>query len=190
MDSSHIPAVKISHQEKQLGAEPSKVQITQPAPEQTQQLQQKAALNTSLLKSTQVAIGAKDESLSLLLNTAIERINESLAPVLGENAIQKAADTGLDVSPEATAERIVSLSTSFYSAFKEQNAASSEAESLENFISTIGRGIDKGFEEARNILEGLKVLEEAVATNIDETYSLVQQKLSAFETMITETISS
>lgn len=190
MDTSHIPSLKTPQQDKQQGAEPSKVQINRTPPEQTQSQQQKAALNTSLLKSTQVSIGAKDQSLSLLLNTAIERINESLAPELGENAIQKAADSGLDISPEATAERIVSLSTAFYSAFKEQNAASSETESLENFISTIGSGIDKGFEEARDILDGLKALEETVATNIDETYNLVQEKLNAFQTMITETLSS
>ena len=33
-------------------------------------------------------------------------------------------------------------------------------------------------------LEGLSVLEGDIASNIDETYTLVQEKLAAFETMI------
>ena len=156
----------------------------QQVPELTPAQKQKASLNASLVESAQVSIGAKDQPLALLLNTAIDRINEALAPELGEEAIQKAADEGLDVSPEATAERIVSLSTAFYSAFKEQNPGNEESVSLKNFLDTIGGGIDKGFEQARDILEGLKVLEGETASNIDNTYSLVQEKLSAFEAMI------
>lgn len=155
-------------------------------PQLTPAQKQKAALNVSLVESTQVSIAAKDQSLALLLKTAIDKINESLAPDLGEDAIQKALDSGLDVSPEATAERIVSLSTAFYSAFKEQNPGKEESASLKSFLDTIGGGIDKGFEQSRNILEGLKVLEGDVAGNIDETYRLVQDKLSAFESMISE----
>jgi len=76
------------------------------------------------------------------------------------------------------------LSTAFYSAFKEQNPGNEESVSLKNFLDTIGGGIDNGFEQARDILEGLKVLEDEVASNIDNTYGLVHEKLSAFKAMI------
>ena len=152
--------------------------------EMTPAQQQKASMNVSILESAAVIIGVKDEPLSLVLNSAIERINEYLAPELGENAIQKGVDSGLDVSPEATAERIASLSTSFYTAFKEQHAGEDEATVLSNFIETISSGIEKGFAEARDILEGLEVLEGDIASDIDQTFDLVQEKLAAFEAMI------
>ncbi|MBT3719368.1 MAG: DUF5610 domain-containing protein, partial [Gammaproteobacteria bacterium] len=44
----------------------------------------------------------------------------------------------------------------------------------------IGGGIDQGFAEAREILDGLSVLEGDIATNIDATYDLVQEGLQAF----------
>ncbi|MBT3203653.1 MAG: DUF5610 domain-containing protein [Gammaproteobacteria bacterium] len=152
--------------------------------EMTPAQQQKASMNVSILESAAVIIGVKDEPLSLVLNSAIERINEYLAPELGENAIQKGVDSGLDVSPEATAERIASLSTSFYAAFKEQHPGEDEATVLTSFIETISSGIEKGFGEARDILEGLDVLEGGIASDIDQTFELVQEKLAAFEAMI------
>ena len=152
--------------------------------EMTPAQQQKASMNVSILESAAVIIGVKDEPLSLVLNSAIERINEYLAPELGENAIQKGVDSGLDVSPEATAERIASLSTSFYAAFKEQHPGEDEATVLNSFIETISSGIEKGFGEARDILEGLDVLEGGIASDIDQTFELVQEKLAAFEAMI------
>ena len=66
-----------------------------------------AIVSTNLSLKT----GDGDQSLNLVLKTAIEGINAELAPTLGANAIQTAVDNGIDVSPEATAERIVSLST-------------------------------------------------------------------------------
>ena len=82
-------------------------------PTSTPEQQSKASLNVSILESTKVAIGAKNKPMALLLNTAIDKINTLLTPESGENAIQKAADANLDVTPEATASRIVGLSTAF-----------------------------------------------------------------------------
>jgi hypothetical protein len=75
-------------------------QSKQQMSELTSAQQQKASFNTSIVEATQVSLAVKDQSLALLLNTAIDKINEALAPVLGDDAIQKAADTGLDVSPK------------------------------------------------------------------------------------------
>jgi len=142
---------------------------------------QKAALDTSILESSAASMQAKDEPLSLVFRAAIDNINELLEAELGPNAIEAAADAGLDTSPEATAERIVSLSTAFYGAFQEQNPDLNDEDALAQFMSTIGEGIDRGFAEARTILEGLKVLEGEIAANIDSTYALVAEGLTAFE---------
>lgn len=56
----------------------------------------------------------------------------------------------------------------------------SQEEALTSFTDIISGGIDKGFAEARDILDGLGVLEGDIAANIDRTYSLVQDGLKSF----------
>ena len=135
-----------------------------------------AIVNTNLSLST----GDADNSLTLVLKTAIEGINAELAPTLGTNAIQTAVDNGIDVSPEATAERIVSLSTAFFPAYLDANPELDFDTALNQFVDVISGGIDQGFSEAREILDGLQVLNGDIASNIDATYELVQDKLAAF----------
>ena len=149
--------------------------------------QQKVSLNTSILKSTEVSLSANDNPLALTLRAIIDELNTALEPELGANAIDAAAESGLDVSPEATAERIVNLSTAFFSAFQDSNPDESGDEVLTHFLDVIRSGIDQGFAEARNVLEGLAVLEGTVASNIDLTYELVQEKLDTFQQNINDT---
>jgi hypothetical protein len=139
------------------------------------------ACNASILKaSAEVSLSAGNHSLSLLFNSAIEQLNEVLAPEFGDNAIQAAAESGMDFSPQATAERIVSMSTAFFGRYAESHPEKDMGTALNDFIELIGGGIDKGFAEARQILDGLKVLEGDIASNIDKTYELVQVGLKAF----------
>jgi len=146
--------------------------------------QQQASFNITILESAAAIIGVKDDPLALVFSTAIDNINQVLEDEFGENAIQKSFEAGLDVSPEATADRIVSLSTSFYGAFRAQHADEDESAALTSFMQTITRGIEAGFAEAKDILEGLEVLEGNIADDINQTYSLVEEKLAAFEAMI------
>ena len=140
----------------------------------------KEELNAAIIQSSIDVSSASSSPQALLLKTALEGINDALKASMGENAIQNAYDSGLDVSPEATAERIVSLSTAFFGSFQEQHPELSEEEALTKFIDVISGGIDTGFSEARDILSGLQVLEGDIASNIDSTYDLVQQGLRAF----------
>lgn len=72
----------------------------------------KLQLNASIMQaSLNVSIGSENEPLALLYKTAITNINEALKGQYGEDAIQNAASQ--DNSAEATANRIVSLSTGF-----------------------------------------------------------------------------
>jgi hypothetical protein len=144
--------------------------------------------NAALLQaSLDVSISSGNQSLSLLLKTAIEGINESLEDTMGPNAIQNSYDSGIDVSPEATAERIVSMSTAFFSVYQEQHPEMSTEEALSTFVGIIGGGIDQGFSEAREILSGLRVLEGDIATNINKTYTFVQEGLAKFSASVGET---
>ena len=134
-----------------------------------------------LVSNLQVSVGAGNEPMALLFQTAIEGINEVLETnELGQNAIQRTYSSGLDISPEATADRIVSMSTAFFSQFQQQHAELSIEDAAKSFSEIIAGGIDKGFKEAREILDGLKVLQGDLASNIDSTYDLVQIGLQAF----------
>ncbi|MBL4743708.1 MAG: DUF5610 domain-containing protein [Cycloclasticus sp.] len=147
----------------------------------------KRQLNAAILEST-ISVTAADSPNALVLKAALEGINEVLSATLGagDNAIQDAYDSGLDVSPEATAGRIVSLSTAFFSSYQVQHPGLEQGDALQSFTALIREGIDKGFSEARDILDGLSVLEGDIASNIDKTYDLVQLGLDSFLELYTE----
>ena len=139
----------------------------------------KLQLNASIMQaSLNVSIGSENEPLALLYKTAITNINEALKGQYGDDAIENAASQ--DNSAEATANRIVSLSTGFFDAFKKQNPDLDDDAALSKFMDTISGGMEKGFKEARDILEGLKVLGGDIASNIDKTYALVQKGYADF----------
>lgn len=141
----------------------------------------KQSYNKSILASSmEVSLSSGNQALGLLYKSAIESLNEVLGPELGDNAIQSAYDSGLDVSPEATADRIVSQSTAFFDKYRSSNPQKDFATALQDFTKLIGGGIEKGFAEARNILDGLSVLQGDIASNIDKTFDLVQAGLQAF----------
>lgn len=136
-------------------------------------------LQATLLKSDFVSSSDK-QSLKLLYQAALDGINEASQEIMGDNAIQQVYEQGIDVSPEATAERITSMSTSFFSAYAAQHEEEAPEEVLNNFMAIIRGGIDQGFAEAREILQGLQVLNGSIASDIDATYDLVQQGLELF----------
>ncbi|KUM55028.1 DUF5610 domain-containing protein [Rheinheimera sp. EpRS3] len=147
----------------------------------------KQAQNAAILRANeQVSLRSNNDSLSLLYKTALEGINAELEPIMGENAAQKIYDSGIDTSPEATADRIVAFATGFYSRYKELNPGKSEEETLDSFMQIIGGGIEKGFSDAKDILKGLKVYEGEVEGGVDKTYSLVMQGLNSFREKMLE----
>ena len=107
----------------------------------------KHQLNVRILEaSARVSLTAGDDSLSLVFRSAIDRINELLSPELGPNALQSAA-SGQDNSPEATAERILSLSTAFYDSYARQHPGEDPEETAKNFVALIRGGFEKGLVE-------------------------------------------
>lgn len=156
--------------------------ISKGAAELARQAQNVAILQTN----EQVSLRSNNDSLSLLYKTALDGINAELEPVMGENAAQKIYDSGIDTSPEATADRIVAFATAFYGRYKELFPGKTEEETLDNFLTVIGSGIDKGFNDAKDILKGLKVYEGEVESGVDKTYNLVLQGLSNFREKMLE----
>lgn len=144
-------------------------------------LNNKKQLNAAIIESSlkfNTTIG--DQPLSLVLKTALQGINEALKESGVEHSVEDAYESGIDFSPEATADRIVSFSTQFLSSYREQHPEMSAEESLSAFVDIISGGIEQGFGEAKDILGGLKVLEGDISNNIDKTYELVQSGLKDF----------
>ena len=144
-------------------------------------LSSKKQLNAAIIESSlKYSTSVGDQPQALTLKAALQGINEALQASGIENKVEETYESGADFSPEATAERIVSFSTQFLGAFREQNPDMSEEESLTAFVDIISSGIDQGFDEAKEVLGGLKVLEGEVSETIDKTYELVQSGIQAF----------
>lgn len=139
----------------------------------------RAQLNVQILQSSmEVSIQAGGKSQELVFRAAIDRINEILAPSQGPDAIQGAMSQ--DNSPEATAGRILSLSTGFYDAYAAQHSGTDPAQVAKDFVDLIRGGFEKGFNEARDILKGLDVFKGDIESGVMKTYDLVQKGLDDF----------
>ena len=118
------------------------------------------------------------------MRSEMERKLEGVFSAAGE-ATPEAAGAGpaaryensLDVSPEATAERIVAFALGFFQIYRAQNPGHRDDEILSGFEAEIRRGIEDGFREARTVMAGLQLPEDDSSTSVDDTYDLVQEKL-------------
>ena len=156
--------------------------VSEMASNKTAYASSKQLMNSAIISAQQeVSLSSGNEPMILLYRAAIEAINEELAPTMGDNALQTAYDNGVDTSPDATADRIVSFATNFFSLYQDQNSSMSFDEQLSSFMEIIGGAIDQGFDEAKEILTGLEVLEGDIASGVEQTYSLIQEGLLAFK---------
>lgn len=138
--------------------------------------------NAAILEANaSVSLKSGNNALSLVYKAALEEINNLIKETTGEeNAVQSATDAGMDFSPEATAQRILSFATGFFDKFKENHSELEDEEARSQFVDLIQGGIDRGFEEAREILDGLQVLNGDIADNIDKTYQFILDGLNQF----------
>ena len=143
--------------------------------------EQRSQLNAQIVQaSLDVSISSGNDGLALLYRSAIEHLNEQLAPELGPNAIQNAM--GQDNSPEGTAGRMLSQTLAFFDGYARQHPNKDPEQLLRDFVDTVRGGFEKGYNEAASILEGLGVMGEGshVAAEIGKTYALVHQGYDDF----------
>ena len=118
---------------------------------------------------------------NLLYKNAVEAIDKYFHEKGGvENKTEKDISSGIDYSPEATAERIVQFGTGFFHIYQQNHPDESYDEAKENFTNIIQDAIDLGFKEARDVLASLDVLNGEIASNIDKTYEHVLLKMDEF----------
>ncbi|MBN8445615.1 MAG: DUF5610 domain-containing protein [Gammaproteobacteria bacterium] len=155
-------------------------------------LQNRQALNSQILSSSlNISLKSDNQSMSLLFKTALEKVqaefsssSEKITAEATAKTESKAYETEVDNSPKATSERIVGMAAGFYQKFKERNPNDTEA--LTKFMDKFSQGIEKGFADAKDILKSLDKLNGKVATDIDETYGLVQKGLKTFQEKVAE----
>ena len=116
----------------------------------------------------------KDGGLSLL-QAELNRKIEGLFAEAGPAAV---FDGTVDVSPEATAARIVGFALGFNLTYRAQNPGQDDEQARTGFEAEIRRGIEDGFGSARGVLSGLQMLDGEVQSNVDRTYQLVQEMLA------------
>lgn len=149
----------------------------------------KASVNLTLIQSLDSDLddastidfgdSALASGISLTAEEILAKINELLKADLPEG-IESLAPS--EVTPEATAERIVNGSTAFFSIYAQQNPDLEGEDLLNSFLDTIRGGIDQGYNEAVSILDGLGAFSiEGVKSGVEETRRLIDVKLAEFE---------
>ncbi|AGH82141.1 hypothetical protein PCNPT3_11025 [Psychromonas sp. CNPT3] len=151
-------------------------EVTEPVHVQNKKRLNAAILDSALKFNTTI----KNQPESLLLKTILQGINKALQEIDIEKTVEDNYEEGIDVSPQATAERIVMFSTQYYGVYQQRHPEMDEEQSLTSYIDIISGAIDQGFLEAKEILTNLNALEGDTGKNIEKTYVLVQQLLQIF----------
>jgi hypothetical protein len=114
-----------------------------------------------------------------LREKAVSEINRLLQEADGSSQPLEDLDPASH-TPEKTADFIVSRTTGFFENYAAGHPELKEQGLLDGFMEVISGGLKRGLEEARDILEGLDVLNGLVAEGIEETDSLIWEKLQVF----------
>lgn len=83
-----------------------------------------------------------------------------------------------DYTPEKVAGRILGF---IEQRLQAEQAAGADPAKLQSLLEQARSGVEKGFAEARKILDGMGVLQGKVASDIDDTYSKIQDGFSALD---------
>ena len=146
----------------------------------SEQAHLKKTAEAPVSESTEVSLNSGNEPLSFVLKATLENVNAALEEATGqENAIETVIGDGIDYSPEVTANSIVNQITPLLATYLETSTETEQGDSKADFFEIIKSGIEEGFSEAKNYLEGLGILEDEVASNIGLAYDLVQSGLDA-----------
>ena len=120
------------------------------------------------------------KSLTITAKEIVDKINEKLSASLPDGVQSLKPE---DVTPEATADRIVKGVVGLYSIYAKQNKGLEGEDLLISFIDTVKSGIDAGYSDAIGILENLGAFHyDGVREGLAKTRSLIDEKLAKFET--------
>ena len=151
-----------------MKTQPKAAKITSPGGEATSIL-----LSISEQVDTVYAQRVLDDSLADKFNAAVQEAGM-------DTNVESLLGSGLDFSPEATANRIVSFAVGFFGSFKANHQEDGPADQIDGFSEMIKGAVEQGFTEARDILEGIGDISSETASDIDATFSLVMSGIDEF----------
>ena len=131
--------------------------------------------------ATNVGVSFQDlyKGLSVTARQIVDKINELLKAKLPDGVQSLQPE---DVTPEATAEKIVTGATAFFDAYAKQHPELEGEDLLTSFMDTIRGGIDRGYSDAFDTLKGLGAFDiDGVQSGIEKTKTLIEEKLKAYE---------
>ena len=134
-------------------------------------------------QSDKVAFGqggrlSDEERTNLVVERALARLRSVVDDAKEELGIEEGSP--LDISPEATAGRIVGFALNFFDRYAKKNGLENNEEGRKQFADFIGGAISQGIEEARGILGALNALDPDTGSNIDKTASIITSRLDEF----------
>ena len=126
-------------------------------------------------KDSRVSVG---QAQGIVLDRAYEQLRALVDEARTELGIPEGGV--YDTSPEATANRIADFALGFFSKYAGNNQLEDDEAGRAQFASFIGKAIETGINEARDILGALQALSPEIGGSIDKTASIIQQRLDDF----------
>lgn len=163
---------------------------------QSQSLISKISVSAKIETSiTRTQTGASADAVNLSVGGQIDsdyvqqvlqtELGESLANALSAagiegQALEDVLSGAIDLSPEATAGRIVDFATSFFGSFQNNHADDDGTTQIDGYSQLIKDAVEEGFTQSRDLLEGIGKISGQVSDDINRTYELVMQGLDDF----------
>jgi|YNPMSStandDraft_1061717.scaffolds.fasta_scaffold16222_2 hypothetical protein len=118
------------------------------------------------------------ESLRMVNERALDKLRKIVAQAREELGLPE--DAQVDLSPEATGDRIADFALKWFGQWAKNNKAQDTEEDRARFVDFIGGAVRKGVEEARGILKALNALNPEIEGMIDKTMARVQARFDDF----------
>ena len=116
----------------------------------------------------------------VLQDSMADKLNAAFAAVGMDTTVDSLQQSATDFSPQATAQRIVNFSTSFFGSFQQNHADEAGQSQASNFAAMIKGAIEEGFASTQDILVGLGEIAPDIQAGIDETFELTMQGINSF----------
>ncbi|MDA0710224.1 MAG: DUF5610 domain-containing protein [bacterium] len=117
----------------------------------------------------------------IMFDSVVEQINKALQEAGIDLKVDDETAGKIDTSPEGTARRIVDFATGFIDRFRQNHIGEDPGEQIRGFMSLTRNAIEEGFQHARDFLDGITKLSETIQKDIEQTQSLSNQFLDAFQ---------
>jgi len=139
------------------------------------------ATRTLMVDAVEVNIQIDGEFAGRVLQDSMaDKQNAAFAAAGMDTTVDSLQQSATDFSPQATAQRIVNFSTSFFGSFQQNHADEAGQSQASNFAAMIKGAIEEGFASAQDILVGLGEIAPDIQAGIDETFELTMQGINSF----------